>query len=133
MAGHFYLTIAEIGEIHRQLIDEFGGSHGVRDQGALESAVYRPQTGYYNNLVEQAAALMESLANNHPFLDGNKRVSFAAADTFLRINGYYLEVEAEETNRFINDSLARGHFRFGFIRDWIWRNLRKMPNQDENE
>ncbi len=94
MAGYIYLTIAEAIEIHRQLIDEFGGSRGLRDRGALEAAIFRPQIGYYDSLAEQAAALMESLANNHAFVDGNKRVSFAVTDTFLRVNGFYLDVES---------------------------------------
>ena len=82
-----YLTIAEILEIHRQLINEFGGLQGVRDAGLLASAVFRLQTGYYDDLLHQAAAMMESLANNHAFLDGNKRIAFASVDVFLRLNG----------------------------------------------
>src|SRR5438105_2010446 len=72
MAQRVYLTVAEVLAIHHRQIETYGGSHGLRDIGALEAAVFRPQTGYYNNLAEEAAALMESLANNHPFLDGNK-------------------------------------------------------------
>ena|ERR1700676_5152601 len=66
MAEYVYLTVAEVEQMHRELIDEFGGLHGLRDRGALEAAVFRPQNGYYNSLAEEAAALMESLANNHP-------------------------------------------------------------------
>jgi len=69
MAERIYLTVAEALEMHRQLIEEFGGSHGLRDQGGLEAAIFRPQIGYYNNLAEDAATLMESLANNHAFVD----------------------------------------------------------------
>jgi len=65
----------------------YGGSQGVRDYGLLEAALYRPQTGYYAGLIEEAAALWESLAQNHPFIDGNKRTAFAATYTFLAING----------------------------------------------
>ena len=86
----FYLTVAEVSTIHDQLIDEFGGTPGILDKGRLEAAVFRPQIGYYSSLAEEAAALMESLANNNPFMDGNKRTCFAAADTFLRVNGFYL-------------------------------------------
>ena len=88
-----YLTVAEIYQMQHRLIDMFGGVHGVRDKGAVEASVFRPQTGYYNALEEEAAALMESLANNHGFLDGNKRIAFTAADVFLRRNGCYIEVE----------------------------------------
>jgi death on curing protein len=83
MAERVYLTIGEVLQIHRQQIDQYGGAHGLRDRGLLESAVFRPQVGYYGTIAEEAAALMESLANNHPFVDGNKRVAFAATHTFL--------------------------------------------------
>ena len=79
MAERVYLTVGEVLQIHHQQIDNYGGAHGIRDKGLLESAVFRPQVGYYNNIAEEAAALMESLANNHPFLDGNKRVAFQTA------------------------------------------------------
>src|SRR5579863_4735069 len=78
-----YLTVAELYQMQQRLIDMFGGLHGVRDKGAIEAAVFRPQTGYYTSLEEEAAALMESLGNNHGFLDGNKRIAFTAADVFL--------------------------------------------------
>ena len=72
------------------LMQRYGGVLGLRDPGALEAALFRPQTGYYEDIVAQAAALLESLAINHPFVDGNKRIAFAATDVFLRINGYKL-------------------------------------------
>jgi Fic/DOC family len=75
------------GETHRLLIEEFGGLGGIRDMGLLESAVLRAQNGYYSGLIEEASALMESLANNHAFIDGNKRISFVMTDAMLRANG----------------------------------------------
>lgn len=78
MAERVCLTVGEVLQIHHQQIEDYGGACGVRDKGLLESAVFRPQVGYYNTIAEEAAALMESLANNHPFLDGNKRIAFAA-------------------------------------------------------
>jgi death-on-curing protein len=72
-----YLTVAEVLAMHADQIERYGGSHGVRDPGLLESALNRPQTGYYADLIEEAAALWESLAQNHPFIDGNKRTAFA--------------------------------------------------------
>jgi death-on-curing protein len=114
-----FLTIAEVYQMQYQLIDMFGGIHGVRDQAAVEAAVFRPQTGYYNSVEEEAAALMESLANNHGFLDGNKRIAFTAADVFLRRNGFYIDVPGEEAYTFIAGSLERQSFRFPQIRDWI--------------
>lgn len=85
-----YLTVADVLGMHTVLMQRYGGLPGVRDPGALEAALYRPQTGYYKDTIEQAAALMESLAINHPFVDGNKRIAFAATDVFLRINGFKL-------------------------------------------
>ena len=119
-----YLTVGEVLEIHRELIETYGGIHGLRDQRLLESAVFRPQIGYYYTIVEEAAALMESLANNHPFLDGNKRIAFAAAHTFLLMNGHDLEVEPGEAADFVIQSLERGNFRFGVIRNWLGAHLR---------
>jgi death-on-curing protein len=119
MPGWLYPTVAEALEIQRQLIDLFGGAHGLLDKGRLEAAIFRPQIGYYNGLPEEAAALMESLGNNHPFLDGNKRIAFTLTDVFLRLNGYFLDVEAEAANRFIRGAMRRGEFRFGLIHGWI--------------
>ena len=88
---HDYLTVADVLGIHTVLVQRYGGSPGLRDPGALEAALFRPQTGYYDDIVAEAAALMESLAINHPFVDGIKRIAFAAADVFLRINGWRLQ------------------------------------------
>lgn len=85
-----YLTVTEVLAIHADQIERYGGSHGVRDQGLLEAALYRPQTGYYADMIEEAAALWESLAQNHTFINGNKRTAFAATYTFLAINGVRL-------------------------------------------
>lgn len=74
--------------MHAVLIHRHGGSPGLRDRGALETALFRPQTGYYEDLGAEAAALFESLKFNHPFVDGNKRVAFSSMDVFLRINGH---------------------------------------------
>jgi death-on-curing protein len=114
-----YLTVAEVYRMQHRLIELFGGLHGVRNTGAIEAAVFRPQTGYYDSVEEEAAALMESLGMNHGFIDGNKRIAFTAADVFLRRNGFYLEVNAMEGHEFIEGSLARQEFRFGKILQWI--------------
>lgn len=108
------------------LIETFGGLHGVRDKNAVEAAVFRPQTGYYNSVEEEAAALMESLANNHGFIDGNKRIAFAAAATFLALNGILLEVDAIDGHEFIDGSLERHEFRFPQILDWIRQNTKPI-------
>lgn len=119
MAERVYLTVGEVLRIHHQLIDAYGGVHGIRDTALLESAVFRPQIGYYNSIAEEAAALMESLANNHPFLDGNKRIAFGAAHTFLLVNGFDLEVEPLVAYEFMMQSISTGKFRFGLILEWI--------------
>jgi death on curing protein len=110
--------------MHRHLINEFGGIQGVRDAGLLASAVFRPQTGYYDDVLHQAAALMESLANNHAFLDGNKRIAFACADVFLHLNGYALEVDPVEAHRFITEKIAAREFRVAAILHWLKSNAR---------
>ena len=112
--------------MQHRLIELFGGLHGVRDKGAVEAAVFRPQTGYYNSVEEEAAALMESLGNNHGFLDGNKRIAFTAADVFLRRNGFYIEVESLEGHTFVNGSMERHEFRFAQILDWIRQHIKPL-------
>ena len=119
MPPRIYPTVAETIETHRLLIEEFGGLHGIRDAGLLESAVLRPQNGYYSNLIEEASALMESLANNHAFVDGNKRVSFVMTDAMLRANGYFLETEPFEGHKLMTEAMEKNGFRFPMIRDWI--------------
>ena len=124
-----FLTVAEVYRMQHRLIELFGGRYGVRDQGAVESAVFRPQTGYYNCIEEQAAALMESLANNHGFIDGNKRIAFTSADVFLRRNGFYLEVEGIDGHAFIDGSIARHEFRFAQILVWIRQHLKTASEE----
>ncbi|MGH9529250.1 MAG: type II toxin-antitoxin system death-on-curing family toxin [Terriglobales bacterium] len=121
-----YLTVAEVYRMQHRLIELFGGIAGVRDKGAVEAAVFRPQTGYYNSIEEEAAALMESLGNNHGFLDGNKRIAFTAADVFLRRNGSYIKVSAEAAYEFIYGSMDRHEFRFPGIVRWIREHIKPL-------
>jgi len=121
-----YLTVAEVYRMQHRLIEMFGDLHGVRDKGAIEAAVFRPQTGYYNSIEEEAAALMESLGNNHGFLDGNKRIAFTGADVFLRRNGFYIEVEGQDGHAFVVGSMERREFRFAQILDWIRQNTKPL-------
>lgn len=114
-----YLTLKEIEHIHFTAIILTGGTDGVRDQKGLESAVYRPQSGYYEDVVEEAAALMESLVMNHPFLDANKRTGYVAADAFLRANGYRIAQRAQDAERFILQNMQDGTFRFKAIVKWL--------------
>jgi death on curing protein len=114
-----FLSRDEALEIHRALLDRFGGLAGVRDLGLLESALYRPRTGYYADLTAMAAALFESLIMNHPFIDGNKRVAFFATDVFLRLNGYKLKVDARKAHRFLIGLLENDNCTFDKLLPWI--------------
>jgi death-on-curing protein len=121
-----FLSRDEVLEIHRALLERFGGPSGVRDLGLLESALYRPQTGYYADLAEMAAALFESLIMNHPFVDGNKRVAFFATDVFLRLNGYRLKVQARKTHQFLIGLLDKDRCTFDGLLPWIRRHTIKF-------
>lgn len=128
MPRRIYPTIAEAIEIQHLLIDEFGGLHGIRDQALLESAIFRPQTGYYGNIIEEAAAMMESLVKNHAFIDGNKRIGFVLTDVMLKANGYSIEVDQLEAHKFIEGSMDKGEFNFTMIVDWLTQIAK--PNRD---
>ena len=127
MAERVYLTVAEVIAIHHHQIEEYGGVHGLRDQGALEAAVFRPQTGYYNDLSEEAAALFESLVNNHAFLDGNKRVGFAAMHTVLLMNGFDLDVSSKAAFGFMIKAMEQGKFRFALLHERIAGHIVPLP------
>jgi death-on-curing protein len=111
--------VAEVLAMHADQIARYGGSHGVRDHGLLEAALYRPQTGHYADLIEEAAALWESLSQNHPFIDGNKRTAFAAAYTFLAINGARLTSNARETHVFMAALYEANQFSFDNLVPWL--------------
>ena len=114
-----FLSRDEVLAIHERVIEDFGGANGVRDLGLLESALYRPQSGYYEDLVTMAAALFESLLMNHPFVDGNKRVAFFATDVFLRLNGFRLDVDANETYDRLTELFNTGRCDLAHISAWI--------------
>lgn len=119
-----YLTLVEVLAIHEDQIARYGGSYGVRDHGVLEAALFRAQTGYYADLIEEAAALWESLGQNHPFIDGNKRTAFAATYTFLAINGAMLTTDAGSAYSFISALYDGGNFRFDRLAGWLRENVR---------
>jgi death-on-curing protein len=121
-----YVTLDEALRIHEVLLAEFGGAQGVRDMGLLESALLRPQTGYYADLVEEAAALWESLAMNHPFVDGNKRVAYAVLELFLQTNGLDVVPDNPTVERFIYSNLEAGTFRKDVIEPWLRKNTRPL-------
>jgi len=121
-----FLSRDEALEIHRALLERFGGSTGIRDPGLLESALFRPRTGYYDDLAEMAAAMFESLIMNHPFIDGNKRVAFFATDVFLRLNGYKLEVNANKAHQFLIGLLKNDCCTFDQLLPWIRKHTVKI-------
>ena len=119
-------SVNEALELHRRLIKHFGGSGGIRDAGLLESALFRPQTGYYEDLARMAAAMMESLLINHAFVDGNKRMAFFLTDVFLRMNGWQLHVQPGPAHRFIVKVAGDQKDRYRKIDAWIRKHVRKL-------
>lgn len=114
-----YLTVADVLGMHTILMQRYGGAGGVRDPGALEAALFRPQTGYYSDIIAEAAALLESLAINHPFVDGNKRIAFAATDVFLRINGWCLKRQPMVIHTEMLKMLEAGTFDIAHLEPWL--------------
>ena len=121
-----FLSLDEVIAIHERLIERFGGAPGIRDHGLLESALFRPQTGYYVDMVAMATALFESLLLNHPFVDGNKRVAFFATDVFLRLNGWKFSVSPEPAYAFLIGLLERNECNFDNLEPWIGESIKKI-------
>lgn len=119
-------TLQETLELHEQLILRFGGLAGVRDMGLLQSALIRPQTGYYDTLSMQAAALLQSLCQNHCFVDGNKRVAFACTAIFLRMNGYRLSVKADDGESFMIGQVIQKKVAIEEIAGWLEKAMKKV-------
>ena len=118
-----YLTFADVVVMHEILIDRYGGSYGLRDPGALEAALFRPQSGYYEDIISEAAALWESLVMNHPFVDGNKRIGFAGTYAFLGINGYKLSSNADKVAEWVMIGLKQRFFTFENIEIFLKENV----------
>lgn len=119
-----YVTTADALFFHQHLIERYGGAAGMRDAGALESALHRPQTGYYDTLIHEAAALLESLVQNHPFVDGNKRVAFAVVDVFLRINGYSISADSQAIYEYIIELFEDRTFDIEHLVPWLQKIVR---------
>jgi len=122
-----YPTTVEVLAIHKYLIQEFGGKAGLRDLGSLESALGRLTSGYYSSIEEEAAALMESLSQNHPFIDDNKRVAFFTTDTFLRMNGYFINCDNEEAYSFFQSLFDTQTFDFEHLILWLQEHIEQLP------
>jgi death-on-curing protein len=118
-----YLTTADALFFHQLLIERYGGAAGIRDAGALESALHRPQTGYYDDLMQEAAALLESLVQIHPFVDGNKRVAFAIVDVFLRINGYTIVAPSAAIYEYLMKLFNQRAFDMEHLVPWLRKDV----------
>lgn len=112
--------------LHQRIIEKFGGASGIRDPGLLESALYRPQSGYYETLEQMAAAMFESLLINHPFVDGNKRVAYFGMDVFLRLNGWKMQVDAKEAFGFLVEWFETGTCDFDHLLPWIRSSIKPL-------
>ena len=119
-----YLTVADVLAIHADQIERYGGSHGLRDEGQLVAALFRPQTGYYADLIAEAAALWESLSQNHPFVAGNKRTAFAAVYTFLAINGIEITADTDQVFAFAIELYETNRFAFDVLDEWLRNNTK---------
>jgi len=118
-----FLTAEQVLFIHARLIDETGGEHGIRDLGMLEAAVNRPKSTFdgeelYPDIYAKAAALMESLINNHPFLDGNKRTGITSVEMFLQTNSLTLSASNSQLVEFTLQ-VAQSHIDLQAITEWL--------------
>jgi len=127
-----YLSLEQVTAAHSTLIERYGGSHGIRDKGLLESAVFRPQTTVFNqeaypDFFEKCAVLGYSLIQNHPFIDGNKRTGFAAMHLMLLINGYDL-TSSSRGEVAMAEKVASGKLKATEIAIWLkTHSVRKSP------
>jgi len=120
-----YLNFKEVLDLHARTIQKHGGSSGIRDPGLIESALYRPQSGYYLSLSEQAGALLQSFCMNHPFVDGNKRVALLVTAVFLKMNGYSLKVSNQKIVQFIVNDVIQNKMEINEIASWIESKITK--------
>ncbi|CAG0969855.1 Toxin Doc [Myxococcaceae bacterium] len=122
-----YLGLAQVVELHQRIVETTGGAPGIRDLGALESALAQPKAAFagrdlHRTLAEKAAALGFSLAKNHPFVDGNKRVAHAAMETFLVLNGREVQASVDEQERLMLE-LASGEISRDELAAWLRNHL----------
>ena len=125
-----YLTVSEVIELYRQMMETSGGTVGILSIEALESAVAQPRAAFggnelYPTIIEKAAALGFSLVMNQAFVDGNKRIGHYAMETFLVVNSYELDTTVDEQESIVLQ-LASGKLSRDAFTDWIRENIRKM-------
>ncbi len=121
----YYLDIDDVTKIHARQIEQYGGAEGLRDPGLIEAALLRPQSGYYRDILEEAASLWESLTMNRGFVDGNKRVGLACTYAFLGVNGYQITSPPSDLKDFIFSNLESGTFDKDTIDAWLRDNTEK--------
>ena len=119
-----YIRVDDIMAIHADQIERYGGGEGIRDPGLLEAALFRPQTGYYPTLIDEAAALWESLSQNQSFVDGNKRTAFAATYVFLAINGLEITATDDHAQDFVLELYGTSRVTFENLRAWLSDNTK---------
>ncbi len=124
--GAYYLDLEDVLSLHQRQLERFGGAPGIRDAGLIEAALGRPQSGYYRDRIEEAAALWESMTMNHGFIDGNKRVGFAATYVFLRMNGLIINASTRNTLRFVIGHLEKGTFQKEVLEVWLRKHTGKV-------
>lgn len=124
--SRWYPSLDDVLAIHEIQLRLYGGSPGIRDMGLVEMGLYRPQTGYYKDLLEEAAALWESFMQNHPFIDGNKRTAFEIMHVFLQVNGFDLTREADDIEKFIYDLFDDGEVNFKNLDAWLRQNTQAL-------
>ena len=127
-----YLTLNEVLELYRRIMEQSGGSVGIHDLGALESALAQPRVTFggeelYPAVIEKASALGFSIIKNHPFVDGNKRTGHAAMETFLVLNGYEIEATVDEQERIILQ-VAAGELGRDEFTDWLRSHVIEKKN-----
>ena len=118
-----YLTLGEVVALHRAIVATTGGADGIRDLGALESALAQPKatfggTDLYPSIVDKAGALAFGLAMNHPFVDGNKRIAHAAMAVFFDLNGFEIEATVDEQEQLML-GLAAGQLSRADLTTWL--------------
>ena len=121
-----YIRVDDVLTIHADQIERYGGGEGIRDPGLLEAALFRSQTGYYPTLIDEAAALWESLSQNQTFVDGNKRTAFAATYVFLAINGLDITATDDEAQDFVLGLYSASSVTFDNLRAWLSENTQVL-------
>jgi len=117
--SRWYPSLEDVLALHTDQISRYGGAPGIRDLGLVEMGLYRPQTGYYKDILEEASALWESFMQNHPFIDGNKRTAFAIMHTFLLVNGYGIRNNSKDTIDFIYGLFESSEVNFKHLDAWL--------------